>query len=72
MRVEFLPPYSPDLNPIELSFSIIKQRLKREERTLMALSKLPDDSPVYSHLFRTVYSITSEEAQSFFRHCQYM
>ena len=27
MRYEFLPPYSPDLNPIELSFNDIKMRL---------------------------------------------
>ncbi|CAG8518813.1 17716_t:CDS:2 [Gigaspora margarita] len=29
IRVEFLPPYSPDLNPIELAFSSIKSYLKR-------------------------------------------
>ncbi len=29
VRVEFLPPYSPDLNPIEEAFSYIKNYLKR-------------------------------------------
>ncbi|CAG8752389.1 26696_t:CDS:2 [Gigaspora margarita] len=29
VRVEFLPPYSPDLNPIEMAFSYIKNYLKR-------------------------------------------
>ena len=29
VKVEFLPPYSPDLNPIESAFSTIKQFLKR-------------------------------------------
>ncbi|CAG8791876.1 42847_t:CDS:2, partial [Gigaspora margarita] len=29
VRVEFLPLYSPDLNPIELAFSVIKNYLKR-------------------------------------------
>lgn len=29
VRVEFLPPYSPDLNPIEKAFSYIKSYLKR-------------------------------------------
>jgi len=28
-RVKFLPPYSPDFNPIESSFSVIKSFLKR-------------------------------------------
>jgi len=26
----FLPPYSPDLNPIEMAFSKLKARLKKE------------------------------------------
>ncbi|OCB88511.1 hypothetical protein A7U60_g4326 [Sanghuangporus baumii] len=30
VRLEFLPPYSPDYNPIELAFSIIKSRLKQQ------------------------------------------
>lgn len=29
VRVEFLPPYSPDLNPIETAFSVIKSFLQR-------------------------------------------
>ena len=28
-RVEFLPPYSPDFNPIETCFSVIKSFLKK-------------------------------------------
>jgi transposase len=29
VHIEFLPPYSPDLNPIETAFSFIKSYLKR-------------------------------------------
>ena len=29
--VEFLPPYSPDLNPIETAFSVIKSYLKKNQ-----------------------------------------
>ena len=29
IRVEFLPPYSPDLNPIETSFAILKAWIRR-------------------------------------------
>lgn len=29
MRIEFLPPYSPDMNPIELCFSGMKAWMKR-------------------------------------------
>src|SRR5437773_266801 len=31
VKVEFLPPYSPDLNPIETAFSTIKQFLQRNQ-----------------------------------------
>jgi transposase len=29
-KLEYLPPYSPDFNPIEFSFSVIKKALKRQ------------------------------------------
>ena len=39
-RVEYLPRYSPDLNPIELSFSKLKAYLtKVSERTIPALHR---------------------------------
>jgi transposase len=39
-RLEYLPPYSPDLNPIEPMWSKVKQGLKsREPRTARQLHK---------------------------------
>ncbi|EFA70859.1 Transposase IS630 family protein [Cylindrospermopsis raciborskii CS-505] len=39
-KVKFLPPYSPDLSPIELCWSKLKQFLRsREARTLEALNE---------------------------------
>ena len=39
-RVEYLPKYSPDLNPIELSFSKFKAYLRKfAERTVPTLYK---------------------------------
>ena len=32
--VQFLPPYSPDLNPIEEAFSKVKSTIKSYERTV--------------------------------------
>jgi hypothetical protein len=34
IRVIFLPPYSPDLNPIEEFFSQLKARVRRKMRTM--------------------------------------
>jgi len=33
----FLPPYSPDLNPLEEAFSYIKQYLRKHDELLQAL-----------------------------------
>ena len=72
MRVLFLPPYSPDYNPIELAFSTIKSFVKwagqlgREE-----LNQAEDDS-VYLHLLDVAFSITPEHAAGYFNHCGYL
>ena len=63
-RVRYLPPYSPDLNPIENAFSKIKARLKRlAARTVEALGRAVHDA---------VASITRSDALGFFRHCGYV
>jgi len=59
----FLPPYSPDLNPIELMWSKVKAHLRKAKaRTQTAL-----DQAVATAL----KSITAQDAQGWFRHCGY-
>jgi transposase len=59
----YLPPYSPDLNPIENAWSKIKASLRRAKaRTLDALVD------AYAAALR---SITAEDCRGFFRHCGY-
>lgn len=57
----YLPPYSPDLNPIELAFSKIKQLL----RTLAARTK----EALWSAMQGVLDNVTSSDAVGFFRHC---
>ena len=60
-KVKFLPPYSPDLSPIELCWSKLKQFLRsREARTLEALNEAMTSAVNY---------ITAEDALSWFNHC---
>ena len=40
--VIFIPPYSPDLNPIELTFSFLKQYLEEHEEVIQAANNLTD------------------------------
>jgi transposase len=59
----YLPPYSPDLNPIEEAFSKIKGILRKAEaRTREAL--------VVS-LGVAISAVTARDARGFFEHCGY-
>ena len=59
----FLPPYSPDPNPIEMAFAKLKQLLRSAgHRTSEAL---------WSDVQRLLDQITSEDAANFIRHCGY-
>jgi transposase len=59
----FLPPYSPDFNPIELAFAKIKALLKKAAaRTVEALWDAIRDA---------INAITPKDARSFFAACGY-
>lgn len=60
-RLVFLPPYSPDLSPIELCWSKVKQFLRsRASRTYPALEQAMTD---------VTYYITEDDAWGWFNHC---
>ena len=77
MHYVFLPPYSPDLNPIELAFSAIKACVRhwgshiRDEMT--AAMKDPKYCwEVQSLLHKTVFEVTPDDAAAWFHHCRYI
>lgn len=73
MRVMYLPPYSPDYNPIELAFSAIKAFVRREGVLRREdLDQEVDDTFVYVHLIHAAYSVTPDDALGFFHHCGYV
>ena len=60
----FLPPYSPDLAPIELAFAKIKQAVRRAAaRTREALE---------AAIAHALTLITASDAQGFFAHCGFL
>ena len=62
-KVLFLPAYSPDLNPIEMMWSKIKQALRSAEaRSLPALMDA---------LAAALANVTPEDARNWFIHCGY-
>ena len=62
-RLLFLPPYSPDLNPIELCWSKLKAALKDfGARTRDALDQA---------VKRAMDLVGADDAEAWFRHCGY-
>ena len=60
----YLPPYSPELNPIEEAFFKIKGILRKAAaRTREALVEA---------LGTALSSVTEEDARGFFKHCRYV
>jgi len=60
--VHFLPPYSPDLNPIEEAFSKVKSEIKSLEGTM----NMYDTETVMSAAFASVSPI---DCQGWISHC---
>lgn len=62
-RLLFLPPYSPDLNPIELAFAKLKALLRK------AAERSVDD--LWNRIGALLDDFTSEEYRNYFRHAGY-
>jgi transposase len=62
-RLLYLPPYSPDLNPIELAFSKLKALLRKAGRRTV--------EGLWSFLGEAIDLFTPDECRNFFRHCGY-
>lgn len=60
-HLRYLPPYSPDLNPIELMWSKVKNHLRR------AQARTQDE--LYDAIAQALVAITSRDTRGFFRHC---
>lgn len=64
VQVVYLPPYSSDLNPIELCWSKVKQALRSAKaRTFDALLEA---------LRTALLSVSPEDVNAWFRHCGYV
>jgi transposase len=61
--LRYLPPYSPDLNPIEQAFAKLKSHLRQ------AAARTWED--LYSALASALTSFSAQHCHGFFRHAQY-
>ncbi|KAG9016647.1 hypothetical protein FRB90_002678 [Tulasnella sp. 427] len=73
-KLYYLPPYSPDLNPIELAFSSIKAHLRHHHHSVQAVltGKREHYDAAIQLLTEAVYSVTADKVRGWFRHCSYL
>ena len=69
VRVEHLPPYSPDLNPIEEAFSKIKHFLRRNQDYYYTNGNEGDG--ILYDMQEILDIITAEDAEGYFMHARY-
>jgi transposase len=60
-RLLFLPPYSPDFNPIELAFAKVKARLRA------AAQRTPDS--LFAATATAIDAVSAADARGFYAHC---
>jgi transposase len=62
-KIEYLPPYSPDFNPVENMWSKLKTQLRKvKERSKETL---------FDAVGKALGMITGQDAQGWFEHCGY-
>ncbi|KAF9003818.1 hypothetical protein BDZ89DRAFT_967363 [Hymenopellis radicata] len=73
MRLVFLPPYSPDFDPIEEGFSAMKAWLRRnQDFARLHLGNAPDCNP-HALLNQAVFeSMTPQSIHGWFHHSHYV
>ena len=59
----YLPPYSPDLNPIELAFSKVKQLMRSAKHRVV--------DTLWNNTQSLLDAVTTSDAQGYFKHCGY-
>ena len=62
-RIEYLPPYSPDLNPVENMWSKIKAQLRH-------VKKRCQDALIEA-VGAALKTVSAQDAQGWFKHCGY-
>ena len=66
--VMFLPPYSPDIMPIEECFSKVKSYLRANDRLIQILN----ETEIEDMLVSAFANVTPNDCYNWIKHCGYM
>jgi transposase len=72
MRYKFLPPYSPDYNPIEPLFSAMKYCLQHNGVYVRFAMNELSEAEIHSTLTEAVCDITQQDTFGWYRPCGYV
>jgi len=68
-KLVMLPPYSPDFNPIELAFGVVKRWITRHH---LEFAEAIVEGEMHLFFSFALSTITEKQAEGFFRHCKYV
>jgi hypothetical protein len=72
IKLVYLPPYSPDLNPIEECFSFVKQYIRRHGQEFRDIVESGDIAAPYLFLYAALDKVTAHASMGWFRHSGYL
>lgn len=72
IKLLYLPPYSPDLNPIEEAFSFIKSYIRRHGLRFRTAAESGDELSPFLFLYEAIDAVTEEQAEGWFEHAGYL
>jgi hypothetical protein len=72
VKLVYLPPYSPDFNPIEECFSFIKHYVRRHGVQFRDIVEYGDEAAPFGFLYGALDEVTAEASKGWFRHSGYM
>ena len=72
IKLVYLPPYSPDLNPIEEGFSFVKQHIRRHGQEFRDIVESRDVAGPYLFLYSALDQISENACRSWFHHSGYL
>jgi transposase len=72
IKLVYLPPYSPDLNPIEECFSFVKHYIRRRGHTFWDIVENGVDVGPFLFLYNVLDQVTADACHGWFHHSGYM
>jgi hypothetical protein len=72
VKLVYLPPYSPDLNPIEECFSFVKHYIRRHGEAFRNTVEIGDETEPFAFLYGALDQVNADLSKAWFRHSGYM